>query len=174
MNFLSVSTLCLVLMTSLPTHAPREWVKEEDRINGRISHSKLTKMQFATEAMVAYLHDSCFSEGDFNPVWHGEYFSEKASTGSLMKFGVQCKSEDSKGRLTIMANDLSPLLRYLTVNGKEFAGIRPAAGAQKDYRYFEYEEEGHLRTITWLVTTDPDRLPYIEITRKEYLQEARA
>ncbi|MBN8854579.1 MAG: hypothetical protein BGO55_21860 [Sphingobacteriales bacterium 50-39] len=146
--------------------APKEWVKEQDQIDGHVPHSKLVKMQNATGAMISFLHDSCFSTTDFTPVWHGEY--------AIGRFGVQCRSEDRRGRLTIMSNDISPLLRYLTVNGKEFAGIRPSSGLQENYPYFEYEEEDHARTIYWLITPDSTRLPYIRITRKEYLQEARA
>ena len=146
--------------------APKEWVKEQDQINGRVPHNKLVKMQHSTEAMISFLHDSCFSTTDFSPVWHGEY--------AIGRFGIQCRSEDSRGRLTIMSNDISPLLRYLTVNGKEFAGIRPSSGLQENYRYFEYEGEDHARTIYWLVTPDSTQLPYIAITRREYLQEASA
>jgi hypothetical protein len=166
MNLFSVPLLCLALTISVPVHTPREWVKEKDQINGRISHSKLIKMQGITDAMVTFLHDSCFSDVDFSPIWHGEY--------SQGKFGIQCRTEDNNSQFTIMANDLSPLLRYLTVNGKEVAGIRPVAGVQDDCRYFEYENEDHTRTITWLVTSKREQLPYIGITRKEYLQEARA
>lgn len=152
--------------SEVSTLSPREWVKEEDRVNGRIPRTKLIKMQRFTDTMVAFLHDSCFSEGDFNPLWHGEYFSGK--------FGIQCRMEDNKSQLTIMANDMSPLLRYLTVNGKEYAGIRPPDGLQKDCPYIEYEDENHIQTITWLVTNRRRQMPYTPITRREYLQEARA
>jgi hypothetical protein len=144
----------------------KEWVKEQDQVKGRVPHSKLVKMQSTTEAMVSFLEDSCFSGTDFSPIWHGEY--------AIGRFGVQCRSADSRGRLTIMSNDISPLLRYLTVNGKDFAGIRPSTGRQDDYPYFEYDEEDHAQTIYWLITPDRNQLPYIEITRREYLQEARA
>jgi len=146
--------------------SPKEWVKEQDQIDGHISHSKLVKMQNATGAMISFLHDSCFSTTDFTPVWHGEY--------AVGRFGIQCRSEDNRGRLTIMSNDISPLLRYLSVNGKDLAGIRPPSGLQGDHPYFEYEEEDHARTIYWLITPDSTRLPYIGITRREYLQEALA
>jgi hypothetical protein len=166
MNLFFVFTLPLALIVSMPAPTPREWVKEKDQINGRISRTQLTKMQRTAGDMVAFLHDSCFSDIDFSPIWHGEYSSGK--------FGIQCRTADNKSQLTIMANDFSPLLRYLTVNGKEIAGIRPAAGIQDDCRYFEYENEDQVRTITWLVTNKREQLPYIEISRKEYLQEARA
>jgi len=166
MNFLTISALLVTLFASTPARTPREWVKEADHVNGSISRAKLAKMQSAADAMVTFLQDSCFSEADFSPLWHGEYFSEK--------FGIQCRSEDNKSQLSIMANDMDPLLRYLTVNGKEIAGIRPADGVQKDCPYIEYETEDHLRIITWLVTDRTGQLPYIPVTRKEYLQEARA
>ncbi|MBN9383852.1 MAG: hypothetical protein J0H74_24055 [Chitinophagaceae bacterium] len=166
MNAFSISALLLTLIASTPVRAPREWVKEEDHVNGRIPRTKLAKMQSAADAMVAFLQDSCFSEADFSPLWHGEYFPEK--------FNITCRSEDNKSRLTIMAGDLSPLLRYLTVNGKEIAGLRPADGVQKDCPYFEYENEEGQHIMTWLVTGRDGQLPYIPVTRKEYLQEARA
>jgi len=146
--------------------APKEWVKEQDQINGRVPHSKLVKMQIETEAMISFLHDSCFSTTDFTPVWHGEY--------STSRFGIQCRSEDSRGRLTIMSNDISPLLRYLTVNGKDLAGIRPSSGLQGDSRYFEYEDEDHARTIYWLITPDSNQLPYIDEVRFTYFADAQA
>jgi len=123
-------------------------------------------MQHATYAMVSFLHESCFSATDYSPVWHAEY--------AVGRFGIQCRWEGNRGQLTIMSNDISPLLRYLTVNGKDLAGIRPNSGFQGDARYFEYEDEDHARTIFWLITPDNTRLPYIAITRREYLQEARA
>jgi hypothetical protein len=150
----------------MPIRTSREWVKEEDHVNGRIPRTTLIKMQRLTDAMIAFLHDSCFSEGEFNPVWHGEYFSGK--------FGIQCRTADNKSQLTIMANDMSPLLRYLTVNGKELAGLRPADGLQQDCPYFEYEDENHARIISWLVTNRREQQPYTVITRQEYLKEARA
>jgi hypothetical protein len=153
-------------LNPLLNKAPKEWVKEQDQINGHVPHSKLVKMQNETTAMISFLQDSCFSTTDFIPVWHGEY--------AIGRFGIQCRSEDSRGRLTIMSNDISPLLRYLTVNGKDFAGIRPSSGLQENCRYFEYEEEDHARIIYWLITPDSNQLPYIAITRREYLQEARA
>ena len=153
-------------LTPLSHSAPKTWVKEQDQINGRVPHSKLVKMQNETEAMISFLQDSCFSTTDFTPVWHGEY--------AIGRFGIQCRSEDSRGRLTIMSNDITPLLRYLTVNGKDFAGIRPPSGLQENCRYFTYEEEDHAQTFYWLVTPDSNQLPYIAITRREYLQEARA
>lgn len=144
--------------------APREWVKEEDQVSGRIPRAKLSKMQSITGNVISFL-ESSFADGDLNPAWHGEY--------SAMKFGVDCRLEDNKSHLSIMSNDISPLLRYLTVNGKELAGIRPPGGSKDGCPWFEFEGDDHLRTVTWLVTNGRDQLPYIAITRKEYLEEAR-
>jgi len=145
--------------------APREWIKEEDQVSGRIPRAKLSKMQSITGDVISFL-ENAFVESDINPAWHGEY--------SSVRFGVDCRLEDRKSHLSIMSNDISPLLRYLTVNGKEVAGIRPAGGSKDGCPWYQYEDDNHLRTIIWLVPNGRDQLPFIAITRKEYLEEARA
>jgi hypothetical protein len=160
----------LLVREAVPS-ASQQWEKEEDQVNGRISNSKLLKMKNTAEAIVAFFQESCISEGNYSPVWHGEYFSEKTSPGPQMKFGVQCNFNDQGAHLTVMANDLSPLLGHLVLNDKTVLTIRTAIAAKNDCPYFEIKAP---RSKIWLVTAHNDLLPYIPVTRKEYLKEAQS
>jgi hypothetical protein len=177
-----------LLTTEAPDPRSQLWGKEQDRVTGHISKSKLSKMKHLTEAIITFFHDSCISELPYSPIWHGEYFSVKTSSGTQMKFSVQCNFYDQKANLTIMANDISPLLDHLVVNNQVFFTIKPAVAGKNDCPYFEYtinredanegstierEESKTLRSKIWLVTAAHNQLPYIPVTRKEYLQEAR-
>jgi len=155
-----------------------EWGKEQDQVNGRINNARLSKMKSVTDALVTFFHDSCITEGDYAPTWHGEYFSEKASPGPIMKFGVQCNFNDQKATLSVIANDLSPLLGHLLLNNKDVLTISGAAGVRNDCPYFEGKGtvEGGTqgtRSRIWLITAGNKQLPYTPLTRKEYLREAR-
>jgi hypothetical protein len=158
------------------------WEKEEDQVNGHISKSKLSKMKNVTGTIAGLLQDSCLFEGAYNPVWHGEYFPENTGSGPLARFGAACHFADQKVSLTIMANEIKPLLGHLVLNNQDLLTITIPTASKKDCLYFEYspandsdgqEENKTLRSKAWLITTGNGQLPYIAITRKEYLQEAR-
>jgi hypothetical protein len=153
------------------SHQTQQWDREEDVVNGRIGKAQLSKMKGVNEALIAILRDSCISDGTYNPTWHGEFFSEKTSPGPVLKFGVQC-NYTADAHLSIIANDISPLLDHLVVNNTDLLTIQPALAAHSDCRYFEYESTAG-KSRYWLVTTAPNLLPYTPVTRKEYLQEAR-
>src|SRR5260221_5329700 len=140
-----------------------QWEKEQDQINGHISSGKLSNMKMVTEAIVAFLHDSCISDERYTPIWHGEYFSEKTSAAAQIKFGVHCNFYEQKAKLTILANDISPLLDHLVVNNQNFLTIQPAAAVKNDYTWFtptlpNAEETKPLRSKIWLVTADNHQL----------------
>jgi hypothetical protein len=163
------------LTQEAPAARSTQWEKEQDQVSGHISNSKLLKMKNVTDAIVAFFHDSCLSEGPYSPLWHGEYFSEKNSPGPIMKFGVQCNFYDQKANLTIIANDISPLLNHLVVNNEDFLTIKVPVAIKNDCPYFEYAANGSGSqwSKTWLVSAGDNGLPYTPVTRKEYLQEAR-
>src|SRR6185312_14161933 len=131
-------------------------------------------MKNVTNALVDFLRDSCIGSGVFNPSWHGVYFSGKKSPGVQMKFGVDCHFSEQNADLSITANDMSPLLDQMVVNGQHYLTVLvPTAG---DSGTLYYESAGNERTASskmWLVTTGK-ALPYIPVTRKEYLTEASA
>jgi hypothetical protein len=164
----NIKVASLLTSGTLPSDRLPVWQREQDQVNGHISSGKLAKMKNVTEAIIAFFHDSCLSEGPYSPVWHGEYFSEKNSPGPGMKFGVQCNFNDQEALLTITANDMSPLLDHLAVNNQDFLTIKPAVAEKNDCPYFE---DGHSKT--WLVVADAHQLLYTPVSRKEYLQEAR-
>ncbi len=158
-----------------PARNNPQWEREQDQLNGRISAAKLSSMKMVTAAMVSFLHDRCISAGEYAPVWHGEYFSEKAGSAALIKFGVHCNFYEQKAKLTILANDLSPLLSPLQVNNQNFFTIPPANTVKNGAPCFsqDAEEISSLRSTIWVVTADNHQLLYTPVSRKEYLREAR-
>lgn len=166
------------------------WQKEEDLVNGRIPGNRLMRMKAVTETIVGYFQDSIITEGTFSPSWHGEYFPDTHNTGKDVKFSIQCNFGDQKETLTILSNTIQPLaMEPLTVNNQEFLTIRPATGGDKDHPCFEYSADGAgadagkgagqstdggvSRFRVWLVATG-GQLPYVPVSRAEYLAAARS
>jgi len=157
------------------THTTREWQKEDDHINGHIRANKLAAMKNTTGSIMSVFHDSILTQG-VNPVWHGEYFPA-VNGGPQVHFGVHCvfnynDNTSSDNDLTVFANDISPLLGNLTVNGNNYTTIKASTTANGS-QYFEFEGEGSLKVKAWLITADNAAMPYIPVTRKEYLEQAR-
>ena len=164
-----------------PAPKTQQWERQQDRIAGHINRNTLEKMKSTTETLAAFLQDSALSIEQYNPVWHGEYFPEKAAGSPLMRFALSCSFYDnttnrSKADLLIMANDISPMVQSVQLNGHALLGLKPAAATNTDCPYFEFSPAGadNLRLKFWLVSADNSRLPYAGITRREYLQEASA
>ena len=154
--------------------ADREWQKEDDHINGHIRANKLAAMKNTTSSIMNVFHDSILTQS-VNPVWHGEYFPA-VNGGPQVHFGVRCvfNNEDntsSDNDLTVFANDISPLLGSLTINGKSYTTIK-AATLVRGSAYFEFEVENNLKVKAWLITAENAAMPYIPVTRKEYLEQA--
>ena len=165
---------------------PAPWQKEADQVFGHIPRGRLAMMKNASEDIVSLFHDSIISDGSFNPVWHGEYFATSNGTPQ-MRFGVSCifrngdDNTNTPGDLTIFANDISPLLGRLVVNGHEFTTLKGYTGG-RDRPGFEFDMPAggadatsgpDIHVKAWLVTADSSVLPYVTVTRKEYLEEAR-
>ncbi|HWK04623.1 MAG TPA: hypothetical protein VNS58_13375 [Puia sp.] len=161
------STHNLLFKGEVPAAKSPQWEKEQDQINGHISNTRLSKMRSVTDAIVTFFHDSCLSDIQAAPLWHGEYFSEKTSAAPQIKFGVFCNFYEQKARLTVTANDISMLLDHLVINNQDFLTIKIANAVKNDCPYFEYDNNR-----VWLVTTGNTQLPYTPVTRKEYLQQA--
>lgn len=161
-----------------PAADARQWQKELDQVTGHISNGKLNRMRNLTGSVVAYFHDSCITDGQYSPAWHGEYFSDKGGSAGQMKFAVQCDFYGDKAKLSILANDISSLLMEpLVVNGQQFLAIKPVADPKKDCPYFEYAADGAVDSTAarvWLVSTVKGQLPYIPVTRAAYLRVASA
>jgi hypothetical protein len=164
-----------------------QWQKVEDRIFGHIRGSRLARMKNTSAGIISLLRDSILTEGSLNPVWHGEYFSA-ANGGPQVRFGVSCVFHNGDANsnldndLTVFANDISPLMGRLTVNGHVFVTLKGIIGG-KGRPAFEFDlpsgdntgaaapETIHVKA--WLVTADSSMLPYIPVTRREYLEQAR-
>ena len=149
-----------------------DWSKEEDLVNGSISKAKLAKMKEVTSALVNFLKDSSLVAGGYSPTWHGEYNSDKNSPGAQLKFGMTCHFAGQNADLSITANDMQPLTDQLVVNGQHFLTMRIANSFDKNTFYYTDASTG--QTKMWLVAADKGKLPFIPVTRKEYLTEAKA
>jgi hypothetical protein len=152
----------------------REWQKEEDHINGHIRANKLAAMKNTAEGIISVFHDSILTQ-DVNPVWHGEYFPA-VNGGPQVHFGVRCVFNDDDNTatdndLTTFANDITPLLGNLTVNGNNYTTVKTAKTV-KGNQLFEFDTENNLHVKAWLVVADGAAMPYIPVTRKEYLEQA--
>jgi hypothetical protein len=158
-----------------PAPAPLlSWRQEEDLVNGSISKLTLSKMRGVTTTLMSVLRDSCFIEGSYAPTWHGAYLSARNSGGVLMQFGVDCHFADQHAELTITANDLHPLLGHLAVGHQQFLTMDISPAVKNGGQYFEYAGmDGNVTVKRWLITTGIDQLPYMAVTRKEYLQAAK-
>ncbi|HEV9037573.1 MAG TPA: hypothetical protein VGQ51_13155 [Puia sp.] len=161
------------------------WKKEADQVFGHIGRSLLAKLKGSSEGIISVFHDSILTQGTFDPIWHGEYFS--AGNGApQMRFGVSCifHNDDVNPNdpcdLTIFANDISPLTGSLTVNGQAFVTLKGFTGSSPA---FEFDMPAHggnsaadtetVHVKAWLVAADSSMLPYIPVTRKEYLSLAQ-
>src|ERR1700722_5128824 len=154
-----------------------DWSKEEDRIDGSISKTKLEKMKGVTSALVNFLKNSCLGAGVYNPTWHGEYFSGKNSPGAQLKFGMTSHFAEQNADLSITATDLQPLLDQLVVNGQHFLTMRVANTTDENALYFTDANGSDAtggQTKMWLITAGNGRLPFIPVTRAAYLAEAKA
>ena len=161
------------------------WHKQADQVFGHIRGSLLAKLKNTSEGIVSLFHDSVLTEGAFNPVWHGEYFSAGKGAPQL-RFGVSCAFHNGDGDpnlagdLTIFANDISPLIGSLTVNGQAFVALKGFTGGSPAFEFDMPAPPGDAGSDTervhvkaWLVTADSSQLPYIPVTRREYLEQAR-
>lgn len=160
----------------MPILKAQPWQQSAPLIIGHIPHDKLTAMKARTEALISVLHD-CFTSGEGDPTWHGEYFAGK--------FGAQCtffSHDDKKAQLLLLANDLSPLLGHYSINGTDYLTIGAKISRRNGCVYFEgpdagngdeQQTSGQLQTSFWLITADSTQLPYIPVTRREYLLEVR-
>jgi len=178
----------------VPRKKVRKWKKEHDQIDGHIDHALLKTMSQTTATIVTLLSDSCFPEIPFIPNWHGEFVSEKRSQGSWISFGLECQFQtpaasdnggsaanvEGNAQIRIMSNDISILFRdTLYVNGKVFQTLKDTLAIRNGFPYCELPlavddtaNESPLHTRVWLVSASDD-LPYIPVSRKEYLEEAK-
>jgi hypothetical protein len=159
--------------TPTPAKPAAQWQKEKDLVSGRIGKGQLTKMKAATDALVRFLQDSCLAGTSLQPLYRGEYFAEKGTSNLNLEFG--------NANLHILINDFSPLFGHMTANHRDYFVMAPVVANRNGCMYFEpgtrpapaSMDSSSSNTRCWLVTAKPDELPYIPITRKEYLQQVQ-
>lgn len=172
-----------------PKKAP-SWKKEHDRVDGRIDHALLKQMAQTTDTIIALLKDSCLSIGSFLPSWYGDFVSDKRSLSLRTNFGLECQFQGN-AHIGVVANNIDALYRdTLYVNGKIFQTLKVPPVRKNGFFCFEYlvsdqdplagvtppgEDTANMQTLhrrLWLITTDSAKLPYIAVTKSEYLDAA--
>jgi hypothetical protein len=179
-----------------PRHKTRpkktpSWKKEHDRVDGHIDHTLLKQMAQTTDTIIALFKDSCLSIGSFLPSWYGEFVSDKRSLSSRTNFGLECQFQGN-ARIGVVANNIDVLYRdTLYVNGKIFQTLKVPPVRKNGFSCFEYlvsdpdplagvapatagdtANAQSLHRRLWLITADSAKLPYIAVTRREYLTTA--
>ena len=162
-------------ISSAPAPIAHQWQKNADLVIGHIRNTTLNRMKNTTADIISCFRDSILTQGEFSPVWHGEYFPA-VNGGPQIRFGVRCifynnedSAQDSNNDLTVFANDISPLLGHLKLNFTEYTTVKSAG----DQGYYEFDMANGLHVKAWLITADSTSSPYIAVSRKEYLQEAK-
>jgi hypothetical protein len=162
-------------ISSAPAPIAHQWQKNADLVIGHIRSTTLNRMKNTTADIISCFRDSILTQGEFSPVWHGEYFPA-VNGGPQVRFGVRCifynnedSTQDSNNDLTVFANDISPLLGHLKLNFTEYTTVKTAG----DQGYYEFDMANGLHVKAWLITADSTSSPYIAVSRKEYLQEAK-
>ena len=196
MKNLSAITMTLVLASPLATLAggpakdstannariaATHWKKADDQIIGKIAKVSLIKMKATAETLHSFLQDSCLANSGVAPVWHGQYIAEKTANGDQLRYGITCDFATAPGAgdasLSILVNDLGPLTGHLTINSKDVMTLPAGKGVHNGCPYFETQTaradgagQATSTQAIWLVTATSDLLPYIPVTRKEYLE----
>jgi hypothetical protein len=91
--------------------------------------------------------------------------------------GTYSTQDGPDAQIEIVANDLSPLAVPMTVNGKTFLTIPYSHRDRKGFPYFEYElaadtSSEMVQGIQAWVVSYSGELPYLPVSRLEYLKEA--
>jgi len=162
-------------ISSAPAPIAHQWQKNADLVIGHIRNTTLNRMKNTTADIISCFRDSILTQGEFSTVWHGEYFPA-VNGGPQIRFGVRCifynnedSAQDSNNDLTVFANDISPLLGHLKLNFTEYTTVKSAG----DQGYYEFDMANGLHVKAWLITADSTSSPYIAVSRKEYLEEAK-
>jgi len=109
------------------------------------------------------------------PSWRQE---EDLVNGSISKLKLSkmrsVTTTLEHAELTITANDIQPLLGHLAVGHQQFLTMDISPAVKNGGQYFEYTGmDGNVTVKRWLITTGIDQLPYVAVTRKEYLRAAK-
>ena len=152
------------------------WKKADDESNGKFSKVQLAKLKTITETLQTLLQDSALRTAGLESVWHAEYSADKA--GNLINYGIDCEfgSANASAGLAVTINDFSSLVGHITIDNKDYMTLPVTAAVRNQCPYYEFQggttpENVHTPDRrSWVVTARPDVLPYMPITRKEYLE----
>ena len=154
------------------TKAPLRWKKVNDQVTGHIPRVQLLRMRATVEGLKSFLEDSCLAETGLSPTWRGMYAAQKMEAGVQLRFGIECQFSTgvSTATLRVIANDMASLFGRLTVNDQDFLTLPSLRAEREGCSYFEAEDhDAGIHRDLLLVTTASDELPYIPVTRREYL-----
>jgi hypothetical protein len=154
------------------TKAPVRWKKVNDQVTGHIPRAQLLRMRATVEGLKSFLEDSCLGETGLSPTWRGMYAAQKMEAGVELRFGIECQFSTgvSTATLRVIANDMAPLFSRLTVNHQDFLTLPSVPVEREGCSYFETDEpNAGVHRDLLLVTTASGELPYIPVSRREYL-----
>lgn len=172
---------------------PGQWRKVPDFNHSRfpkelVGHAKSVVELFSKLILEVYPQpEGCEAR------WYGRYDSSDDDTGLVQSYQFTSlflmylcsanqqgfvRSDETNDWIYVVANYGERLNGFLTVNGKRFSTMKRPSAVKDGMLYFEYPnsasspDEKGLWINAWMITY-PGKLPYVPVTRKEYLQEAR-
>jgi hypothetical protein len=171
---------------------PSRWGRSMDYVGNAFAKDQLAGAEAVVAGLKRMIVDDVYPQPrGCDPRWRASYdafgpfgrLSFSFESGYFMYFCKGPKSgmfvgSETETWITIQANDLRVLRGTLEVNGKTVLTMRRPTTTRDGMLYYEIpRSETSARTkdmpvtMAWLVTY-PDKLPYVPVTRKEYLLEA--
>ncbi|MFT3822797.1 MAG: hypothetical protein QM731_02710 [Chitinophagaceae bacterium] len=157
-----------------PVQPGNYWKPEASRVTGKPAKKQLAAIQKVAQEMLDFCKDSVFDEAISSPSVVAEYYVEKNSTAPF-KFRITCDWKPG-GTLTFTANDMSSLTERFYLNNQEYLVIPAPKAPRRECPYFETSDANNSNAYNkiWMVTVDNVQLPYTLLTRRDYLQGAKA
>ena len=172
---------------------PSSWKTREDYVPPNARKEPLARAKAVVSDIGRMMTEEVYSQPrGCNPTWRGDYngggpypsFSYSFESGYFMYYCKPSGKEmfvgaETETWITVQANNSRVLNDYMELNGKRILTMRRHNEIRDGMPYYEIprtESAPRTRdtnmTYAWIVTY-PGKLPYVPITRKEYLLEAR-
>jgi hypothetical protein len=171
---------------------PSGWKKREDYVPPDVRKEPLSRAKAVVSDIGRMLTEEVYPQPrGCNPTWRGDYngggpypsFSYSFESGYFMYYCKPSGKEmyvgaETETWITVQANNSGVLNGNMELNGKRFLTMRRHNEIRDGMLYYEIprtETAPRTRdtnmTYAWLVTY-PGKLPYLPVSRKEYLLEA--
>lgn len=172
---------CTLLALTAAGQSPSSvrWEATRDVRNGPIDKRLYKEMVKQAQVFAAYLQDSCLSPLYAPAAWHGEFTAQGASSDPSFRCAVVGELNSQEFRLVV--ND--PRLLYrdsLLINNRMYYVLAATPVPRNGALYFEaaapvqhFPPRPPMPAAMWLMVGDNMPPPYLPLTRKEYLLEAK-